>query len=234
MGLDGARSISAGSPHYLYNLVEPMLTVEMISSADLGREITIPGQALVVMPFINATQARRASQQLAERAGCSGILLAVHDDHREGFVKLINRAFAASRSETFAYAAEDAFAGRDWLAIASKALERENGGLAAFNDGKWAGQMASFGLAERAWANSVYGGPFFFPDYHSHYADTELSVIARAQNKYTYDANAVLIELDYNKDKKNINKFDKKIFLERKNKNFEKNIKDSYIFKLFS
>ena len=186
------------------------------------------------MPFINAAQARRASQQLAERAGCSGILLAVHDDHRDGFVKLINRAFAASHSATFAYAAEDAFAGRDWLAIASKALERENGGLAAFNDGKWAGQMASFGLAERGWANSVYGGSFFFPDYHSHYADTELSIIARAQNKYTYDANAVLVEIDYNNDKKNINSLDKSIFTNRKNKNFEIQIKDNYLLELFS
>ena len=206
----------------------------MISSSDLGREFVIPDQTLVVMPFINAAQARRTSQQLAKRAGCSGVLLAVHDDHRDGFVNLINRAFAASQSATFAYTAEDAFAGRDWLAIARKTLERENGGLAAFNDGKWAGQMASFGLAERGWAKSVYGGPIFFPDYHSHYADTELSVIARSQNKYTYNANAVLIELDYDKEEKNINVIDRDIFNERKNKNFGVEMDNKYLLELFS
>ena len=211
-----------------------MLTIEMISSSDLGREIVIPGQALVVMPFINAALARRAAQQLAQRAGCAGILLAVHDGNREGFVKLVNRAFAASQSATFAYTAEDAFAGRDWLAIATKALERENAGLVAFNDGKWAGQMASFGLADRQWAQSIYGGPFFFPGYHSHYADTELTVIARSQKKYAYSANSVLVELDYDKDKKNTKSADKELFNERKKSKFGVKIENLNLLDLFS
>jgi len=211
-----------------------MLAVDMISSSDLDREFVVPGQALVVMPFLNATLARRASQQLASRAGCSGVLLAIHDDNREGFVKLINRAFEKSQSATFAYTAEDAFAGRDWLAIASKALSRENAGLAAFNDGKWAGQMAAFGLADRRWAKSVYGGPFFFPDYHSHYADTELSVIARSQMKYCYDANAILVEVDWQKDSKTVNEVDRLVFNNRKNNAFQSKNISRNIVELFA
>lgn len=206
----------------------------MISSSDLDREFVIPGQALVVMPFLNATLARQASHQLAKRAGCPGLLLAVHDDNNDGFVALINRAFAASQSATFAYAAEDAFAGRDWLAIASRALVAKNAGLAAFNDGKWAGQMAAFGLAERQWAKSVYGGPLFFPDYHSHYADTELSLIARSKMKYCYDPNAVLVEVDVDKDSKIVNEFDKSTFHLRRKYSFNLNIEDKSLFYLFN
>jgi len=185
------------------------------------------------MPFLNAARARRASHQLAKNAGCSGVLLAVHDDHREGFVKLINRAFASSQSATFAYTAEDAFAGRDWLATASRALERANAGLLAFNDGKWAGQMAAFGLADRRWAKSVYDGPFFFPEYQSHYADTELSVIARSQLKYCYDANAVLVEVDWEKESRVVNKNDRKIFNNRKLLNFGVQVSDKSLINLF-
>lgn len=29
-------------------------------------------------------------------------------------------------------------------------------GLLGFNDGKWQGQLASFGLADRAWAESIH------------------------------------------------------------------------------
>lgn len=206
----------------------------MISSSDLDRGIEIPGQALVVMPFLKAGRARRASHQLAKSAGCAGVLLAVHDDHREGFVKLINRAFASSQSATFAYTAEDAFAGRDWLAKASRALERAGAGLLGFNDGKWAGQMAAFGLADRRWAKSVYGGPFFFPEYQSHYADTELSVIARTQMKYCYDANAVLVEIDWKKELKVVNNNDRNLFNNRKLQNFDFTVSDSSLINLFS
>lgn len=206
----------------------------MISSSALDREIVLQDQALVVMPFLNATMAQRASQQLARRAGCPGLLLAVYDDHKEGFVKLINRAFTLSQSAAFAYTAQDAFAGRDWLAIASRALAKEQAGLVAFNDGKWVGQMAAFGLADRQWVKSVYGGPLFFPGYHSHYADTELSVIARAQMKYSYDPNAILIEVDWEKESKVVNIEDRSIFNNRKTNLFDIPKIDKRLLNLFN
>lgn len=205
----------------------------MISSSALDREIVLHDQALVVMPFLDATMAQRASHQLAKRSGCPGLLLAVHDDHREGFVKLINRAFALSQSAVFVYTAQDAFAGRDWLAIASRALTKGKAGLAAFNDGKWAGQMAAFGLADRQWAKSVYGGPLFFPEYNSHYADTELSVIARSQMKYCYDPDAILVEVDWDKESKLINSDDRSIFNNRKTKYFDRETIDEKLLNLF-
>ncbi len=198
-----------------------MLAIEMISSSQLkdGRyDINGP---IVVMPFIDAAMARRAAQQLAARAGCKGLLLAVHDDHREGFVSLINGAFAATQSQSFAYVAQDAFAGRYWLALAHAALSVPGAGLAALNDGKWSGRMASFGLVRRRWAQSLYDGCLFHPEYHSHYGDTELSLIAQAQGALCYDPNAVLVEVDWRKDQSQINPADKSLFDRRLKSGFD-------------
>jgi hypothetical protein len=34
--------------------------------------------------------------------------------------------------------------------------QAKQAGLLGFNDGKWQGQLASFGLADRAWAESIH------------------------------------------------------------------------------
>jgi hypothetical protein len=38
----------------------------------------------------------------------------------------------------------------------SQAKQAKQAGLLGFNDGKWQGQLASFGLADRAWAESIH------------------------------------------------------------------------------
>ena len=66
-----------------------------------------------------------------------------------------------------------------WLALAVRAMEQQRASLLGFNDGKWHGQLAAFGLARRSWADSVYGGDLFFSGYRRHYADAELTLVAR-------------------------------------------------------
>ena len=129
------------------------MQVAFASSTALGAMNFPSISALIVMPFIDAAAARRSAMQLAERAGCDGLILAIHDDDRQGFVATINQAFRRSQSRLFGYTAQDAFAGRDWLVRANRALGRSPGKLLAFNDGKWSGALAAFGLADRAWAN---------------------------------------------------------------------------------
>lgn len=192
-----------------------MLGVEMISSTRLSGPIRSPGGPIVVMPFTDAIVAERAARLLAARAGCKGLLLGIHDSQREGFVSLINRAFAITESASFAYVAQDAFAGRQWLSLAERALQKNNTGLVAFNDGKWAGKLASFGLVKRAWANTLYDGDLFYPGYHSHFGDTEISLIAMSQRAYGYDPDAVLVEVDWDKDKRPVNQADKVLFEQR-------------------
>jgi len=189
-----------------------MLDIEMISSSRLKDGSYSLAGSIVAMPFVDAAMARQAAQLMAARAGCKGLVLAIHDDSQEGFVTLINRAFIMTQSPSFAYVAQDAFAGRNWLSLAQTALAANAAGLAALNDGKWAGRLASFGLVNRRWARSVYDGYLFHPEYQSHYGDTELSLIAEAQGALCYDPNAVLVEIDWRKDQTPTNKADKALF----------------------
>jgi hypothetical protein len=117
--------------------------------------------------------------------------------------------------------AQDAFAGRQWLALALRALESRQAGLLGFNDGKWRGQLASFGLARRRWIEPLYGGDFFHGGYRRHYADAELTLIAREQGRYAYEPDSVLIEVDWDKDGAAVDAHDRALFARRRASGFE-------------
>lgn len=170
----------------------------------------------VVMPYTDATQAQQTAEILLSRAGVSMRLIAVFDDARLGFIRIANLVFQASPCPYFAYLAQDAFPGRFWLKIALDCIQQDNKGLLAFNDGKWFGQLAAFGMVNRAWAETIYDGPLFCPEYHSHYADTELTVIAQAQQQLAYSPHALLVEVDHQKDKRPTHADDKRLFAQRK------------------
>jgi hypothetical protein len=155
------------------------------------------------------------------------------DTQRHGFVHVLNQAFRASRSPWLGYMAQDAFAGRDWMALALQALQARSGGLLGFNDGKWHGQLASFGLASREWVQGVYGGDYFFPGYRSHFADTELTLVARQQGRYVYEPESVLVEVDWAKDKAGANEADRSLFKARAMQGFGQRVSDLDLLRLF-
>ncbi len=188
---------------------------------------------IMVMPFTDATQAMRAARLAASRAGVPSLLLALHDEDRQGFIATVNQAFSKTRSPWFGYMAQDAFAGRGWLALAVRALQSKDAGLLGFNDGKWQGQLAAFGLAQRTWAESVYGGAFFHSAYRSHYADTELTLIARAQGRYVYEPNSVLVEADWDKESAGVSPSDRAIFKARAAAGFDARVQNPQLLQLF-
>ena len=173
--------------------------IESTQIAALAPQLRTQG-TLVVMPATDLQMAQRAAELAASRAKSDGLMLVVLDTARLGLVRVHNDVFRLSQSACYAYLAQDVFVGRDWLSLGLNALTRQGAGLLAFNDGKWQGQLASFGLVGRDWAAGVYGGALFFEGYQSHYADTELTLIAREQHRYAYDANAVVVEVDWDKD----------------------------------
>ncbi|MDO8299766.1 hypothetical protein [Lacisediminimonas sp.] len=140
---------------------------------------------------------------------------------RAGFVALVNAVFQSSVSPWFCYVAQDAFPGRQWLSIALAGLEHKKGVLASFNDGKWHGRLASFGLARREWAEKLYGGDFFFPGYGRHYADVELTVLALQQQGLVYTPESVLVEIDWEKDGKPVSREDRALYLSRVQQRFD-------------
>jgi hypothetical protein len=187
----------------------------------------------MVMPFIDEVQALRAANFAASRAGVASLLLAVHDEGRQGFIATVNQAFAATRSPWFGYMAQDALAGRDWLSLAVQAMRSKQAGLLGFNDGKWQGQLAAFGLAERSWAQTVYGGEFFHSAYSSHFADTELTLIAREQGRYVYEPHSVLVEVDWDKEQSAVNPSDRVLYASRTANGFDGRVHNQQLLKLF-
>lgn len=174
--------------------------------------------ALMVLPYTDLEQARRSVDMAVQRAGllpAEGLLVAVHDAKRRGFVSVLNAVYAHSQSTWLGYMAQDAFAGRGWLQLALAALAQGQGGLLAFNDGKWGGALAAFGLARRDWVAQVYGDSFFFPGYRSHYADVELTLIAQAQGCLVYEPQSVLVEVDWNKERSAVHPDDRRLFRAR-------------------
>jgi len=205
-----------------------------------GGEVDLPDSArtaapvLVVMPFIDRAMAGRSAAQLAARAGVEGLLLAVEDADRRGFIATVNRLFRESTSEYFAYVAQDSFAGRKWLARALALMQKGGKGLLGFNDGKWMGMLAGFGLAERAWAAGNYGGDLFHAQYVRHYADAELTLLAMSAGTYCYDANCVLVELDWDKDRTGVDAADRALYRLRAAEGFDGRVMDSKLRGLIS
>lgn len=206
----------------------------LISSSEVAQCTWNAHRVLVVMPFTEPLQAQRAAQLMAQRAGIDGLILGVYDADREGYISIVNQIFQKSKSEWFCYVAQDAFAGRHWLAFALHALKKNSGKLLAFNDGKWHGQLAAFGIAERKWVEQQYGNHFFFSEYQQHYADTELTLIALQQQCLVYSADSILIEVDWHKESAYININDKNLFFRRAAHFFNGKVTDVSLLKKFS
>jgi len=209
------------------------LDIEFKAFSALPERIGPDTGSLVVMPFIEPGLAKRSARQLARRAGTAGLLYAVYDDKRLGFVAMANAVFRRSVSPWFGYAAQDAFAGRDWLRRGVEALERRSGGLLAFNDGKWNGALAAFGLVRREWALENYGGDLFMSKYKRHYADAELSLVAMQQKCLVYDPAAVLIEVDWEKEGQGVEAADRALFHARARDNYGGRVADSELRRIF-
>jgi hypothetical protein len=216
---------------------------EQVEAAQLlSRQWTVDGPVMV-LPYTDADMAQRAGQHAAQRAGAKGLVLAVHDTERQGFVATVNQAFAATRSPWLGYMAQDAFAGRDWMALALQALHRQRGVFLGFNDGKWQGALASFGLASRAWAATNYAneaatgaeqGPFFHPSYQRHYADAELTVLAMQVKGYVYEPNSVLVEVDWVKEAQTVDSADRALYRQRAAQGFDGRVADKALQGLFA
>ena len=157
-------------------------------------------ETVIVMPSIRMTLAQRAADVMVGRTEAGGLLVLAEDDCRLGFVATANFVYSKTASRYFCYAAQDAFAGYYWLEMALESMRKEHAGLLAFNDGRFFGRLAAFGLADRQWVDTLYGGKaLFYPQYKKTYCDTELTDLARMTGKLAYNPHSMLIEIDYGK-----------------------------------
>ena len=201
---------------------------------DLDNPIQPAQSICAVIPVLPNTETGSLVNLLQSRAGQAFRLLVVEDDLAQGPTRLLNLVYHQNREPLFIYLAQDVFPSRLWLARAIKAMMEKKLALLAFNDGKWAGQMAGFGMVRRDWCSKVYGNSLFFSGYQQHFGDAELSLIARHQNVYGYDPNVVMMEVDFNKDKRAVNANDRELFAQRKLSGFDGRVSDPELLGLFA
>jgi len=122
---------------------------------------------LIIMPSTKLDQSTNTARLLYRRAGVECKIIIVIDTLKQGFIKTVNDVVDRVECKYVVYLAQDAFPGRNWLAFAKKSLDDTNKGLLAFNDGKWSGRIASFGMVRLEWALSLYGKGIFYSGYHA-------------------------------------------------------------------
>jgi len=217
-------------------------------SAYLDSPLAVKG-VVVAVPFTQAAAAQQAMQLMASRASAKapkapnalvapatpleGLVVGVHDSEGDGFIHMTNLIFRATKSPWFVYSAQDVMAGRDWLSLALSAMGSAHE-LLGFNDGKWAGALASFGLVRRSWAQKNYSGDLFYPKYAQHYADCELTLLAMQEQVYAYEPNSVLMEVDWDKDRMSTNAVDRALFLARRAQGFDGRVSHEALLNLYS
>lgn len=188
----------------------------------------------VILPTIHPKLAEKTWEILTSRAGMEFTGAIKHDLSHQGFVKQCNDEVEEIEAEYYVYLTDDIFPSRNWLKDGIDLMKKKNAGLLGFNDLKWKGSIATCGIVEKKWISSVYGGNLFYPEYFGHYNDTELTLIAMEQDKYCYDANISLAEIDYEKDSKPVNKEDRELFNNRKAYGFDGKVKKKELLEMFS
>jgi hypothetical protein len=168
----------------------------------------------VLCPSIDTNKAQQTMEQLKKSAGMEASFYIIEDKERTGYVKTVNTAVQKIDADYYVYTAEDAYGGKDWLKIGFEHLKKSGQELLAFNDGKWNGHLASFGLVSKQFLKAIYNGNLFYEGYHSHYGDTELTAIAMRNARFCHTPEALMIEVDPNKH--GVNPKDKELYNQRK------------------
>lgn len=176
-------------------------SLHILSTPDLhrGDSFLFTKDVCVVMPCIDLDAGRRAARLLIERSGLPADFVLAVDTGRQGFIPTLNQVARRSSAQYIVYLAQDAWPGDGWLLSAYDRIRQEKKSLLAFNCGKWHGRVAAFGMVEKSWAYSLYGDEILYGGYQSHRADNELTVIARAQDRFVYAPECVLVENDSEK-----------------------------------
>lgn len=211
----------AGFKIHLHTGVKPghiatrIVTEDDWYSVRKPKEIGSEDKITVLMPATDMKQAKKTAKLLKSRAGMKCEVVIAEDKEKSGFVATINEAVLKYPSDYYVYVAQDAFPGRNWLKIAYEAMVAQKAGLLGFNDGKWNGSLASFGMVSEVFRKQL---PYVFmhEGYQSHYGDVELTLFARYMNQYVYTPDAVLMEVDYKKDAGSVNEKDRDLFNQRK------------------
>lgn len=152
----------------------------------------------VVMPATDITLAVMAAQRMMRFAGMPMRMVIVNDFIGQGFIKTVNAVSNRLKPEYLAYVAQDALAGKNWLKNAFHKMTTNSKSVCAFNEGRFLGNLAQFGLVKVAFTAQHYGAHnVFYDQYIKHRADDELTLLAKLNNEFVFAKEALLMEVDY-------------------------------------
>lgn len=194
-----------------------------------------PPKIAVLMPTVNIEKAEQTTKILQERAGMDVDCYILDDYDKRGYVANCNNFVKENQNYDFYVpVTDDIFPSRNWLKDAYDLHKKTGAKLVGFNDGKWKGSLACCALVERDWMSKNYDGNLYYPGYFGHYNDTELTILALQDKVYAYDPDISLIEVDYEKDKKQVNAKDRALFAERKKTNFDGRVTNTELLNIYS
>lgn len=201
--------------------------------------MTSSSRVLVVIPSKNKTPDKKLESILYGRSGISPdrvFVLHAYDKNLDGYHATFNRAYLDNPGyDYYVYLADDVFPGRNWLRQGLKAMKAKNAGLCIPNDGKWNGELATFGIISQPFIENFghvakidgkYVTVPFNQDYKANFGDMELTVIAKAMGKAVYEPSCVLTEVDFDKDTKKGHPDDRLLFERRLRTGFEGRVRD--------
>lgn len=227
---------SVGIDIYLHSEVRPAHIGEIeVTEKDWYR--CYRDRIVVIMPHIDWQLANKTAKLLRERSGITDEAdvewMIVEDTEKSGFIATANYAFNKCYGDYYIYLAQDVFPGLNWLKTAYDTIKREKKNLLAFNAGRWHDRLASFGMVSRGFLEEVYQDKLFCDEYHSHYADVELTLIAKEMNQFVYEPKAVLMELDERMIKP-AKEEDLVVFNKRRKENFGGLVNSKYLLNYFN
>ena len=177
---------------------------------------------VVVIPYRKGAKelAKKAANIHHVRAGMPCEVYFVEDTNKEGWVAIHNKMVKELDFDYYVYSCDDYFPSRGYIKYAFETLKQYDKKFFCYNDGKWAGQLATAAMVEKKFIEDIeeYGGDNLFnPDYFMSYGDSELTDIAVHKDEYCYNPNVILMEIDYEKETKpHTNQDDKLKYINRK------------------
>jgi hypothetical protein len=174
----------------------------------------------------NKEQGLKCAKMCNQRAGVTITTHVIEDLEGKGFFKIINDKEKELRGsyEWIVYCPDDYFPGNMFIKIALEEAIRSNKLFVGFNDGKWFGNNATAGMLNKKIVPLLYSSnTVFHPGYKFHGADPDLTERAKLLNQYVYSPIALLVEVDYNKDLKNLknNPDDINFYIKRRSGGFK-------------
>ena len=182
-------------------------------------------KVVIVVPYVSqdGMGVPKLAKLLKKRAGVPVEIYTVNGEEL-GWIGTHNKMAKELDFDWYIYCPSDYFPGRDFVKKALEVASSTKKKLIGLNDGKWHGSNATAGMVSKDLIPMLYRGTLFYPGYKHHGSDPDITEKAMLLNEYAYAPEALLVEIDYEKDfissKDRLNQADVRLFMKRRANKF--------------